>query len=71
MKALGTGWSGGVAWHDVEVARNERGAPLLILRNRAHEIFNALGATGAHLSLSHTSEHAIAQVILEATGADG
>ena len=69
MKALGTGWSEGIAWHDAEITRTERGAPILKLHGRAHEIFLELGATRAHLSLSHTSEHAIAQVILEATDA--
>lgn len=67
MKALGTGWSEGIAWHDAEITRTERGAPTLQLHSRAHEIFLELGATRAHISLSHTSEHAIAQVILEAT----
>lgn len=65
MKALGTGWAGGVAWQDVEVVSGERGAPSLVFRNRALEVFRERGATNAHLSLSHTSEHAVAQVILE------
>ncbi len=66
MKALGTGWSGGISWHDVEVARTTRGAPLLIFGGRAHELFIQLGATRTHLSLSHTSEYAVAHVIFEA-----
>ncbi len=65
FKALGTGWSGGIAWHDAEVFSQETGAPGLLFRGRALEVFKQLGATFAHLSLSHTSEHAIAQVILE------
>jgi holo-[acyl-carrier protein] synthase len=69
MKALGTGWAEGISWHDAEITRTERGAPILKLHGRAHEIFLELGAARTHLSLSHTSEHAIAQVILEAAGA--
>ena len=65
MKALGTGWSGGVAWQDVEVVSSESGAPALVFRAAALETFRRTGATRAHLSLSHTSEHAVAQVILE------
>ncbi|HEY0080891.1 MAG TPA: holo-ACP synthase [Pyrinomonadaceae bacterium] len=65
LKALGTGWSGGVAWHDVEVVAEETGAPALTLRSRALELFKQRGATHSHLSISHTSEHAIAQVVLE------
>jgi phosphopantetheinyl transferase (holo-ACP synthase) len=29
------------------------------------KLFEESGATAAHLSMSHTSEHAIAQVVLE------
>lgn len=65
FKALGTGWSGKLAWHDVEVATTNRGAPILVLHNHARELFRELGATDAHLSISHTIDHAIAQVILE------
>jgi holo-[acyl-carrier protein] synthase len=65
FKALGTGWSGGLAWHEVEVTSEESGRPLLTLRGRAQEMFAGLGATDAHLSLSHTSGHAVAQVVFE------
>ena len=65
LKALGTGWSGGVAWQDVEITRDDAGAPTLIFRGRALELFNGSGATRAHVSLAHTNEHAIAQVVLE------
>ena len=64
-KALGTGWRGGVRWQDVEVTRQEGGIPGLVFRGEALETLRRSGATHAHLSLSHTSEHAIAQVILE------
>jgi holo-[acyl-carrier protein] synthase len=65
LKALQTGWSGGISWHDVEVAARDSGAPYLILTGEALRLFEETGATGIHLSLSHTSEHAIAQVVLE------
>lgn len=65
LKALGTGWSGGISWQDVEVVSQESGAPTLVMHARARELFTQSGATRAHLSLSHTSEHAIAQVIFE------
>lgn len=65
LKALRTGWSGGIAWQDIEVAALESGAPTLIFHGRAREIYEQSGATAAHLSISHTSEHAIAEVILE------
>jgi holo-[acyl-carrier protein] synthase len=65
LKALGTGWSGGVAWQDVEVSSLESGAPKIIFHGLVRELFERSGATAAHLSISHTAEHAIAQVILE------
>ena len=66
FKALRTGWRDGLSWHHVEVASDALGAPLLQLSGHARELFEQLGARRAHLSLSHTSEHAVAQVIFEA-----
>jgi len=66
FKALRTGWRDGLAWHHVEVAADALGAPLLQLSGHARELFEQLGARRTHLSLSHTSEHAVAQVIFEA-----
>jgi holo-[acyl-carrier protein] synthase len=65
LKALGTGWRGGVGWQDIEVAHDESGAPVLRFHRTALELFRRRGATRAHLSISHTSAHAVAQVILE------
>jgi holo-[acyl-carrier protein] synthase len=65
FKALRTGWRGPLSWHHVEVASTEEGAPLLLLSGHARDLFESLGATHAHLSLSHTSEHAVAQVVFE------
>jgi phosphopantetheinyl transferase (holo-ACP synthase) len=38
---------------------------VLILHGRVLELYEQTQATAAHLSMSHTSEHAIAQVVLE------
>jgi holo-[acyl-carrier protein] synthase len=65
LKALQTGWRGGIGWQDVEIASRDSGAPYLILHGVVKELFNSSGATTAHLSMSHTTEHAIAEVILE------
>jgi holo-[acyl-carrier protein] synthase len=67
LKALQTGWRGGISWQDVEIAARESGAPYLMLHRAVKELFEVSGATVAHLSLSHTSEHAIAEVVLERT----
>jgi holo-[acyl-carrier protein] synthase len=65
MKALGTGWSGGVGFRDVEVGRDERGAPTLALGGEAATRARALGVARCHVSLSHTRTHAQALVVLE------
>jgi holo-[acyl-carrier protein] synthase len=65
MKALGTGWSRGVRWRDCEVARQPGGRPTIIFHARAGEIAAKLGVKNASLSISHTADQAIAQVILE------
>ncbi len=65
LKALQTGWRGGISWQDVEVSARDSGAPYLIFNGEVLATFEKFGATATHLSLSHTSEHAIAQVILE------
>jgi holo-[acyl-carrier protein] synthase len=65
LKALQTGWRGGISWQDVEVSARESGAPYLIFTGHVLTVFEKFGATATHLSLSHTSEHAIAQVVLE------
>jgi holo-[acyl-carrier protein] synthase len=65
LKALQTGWRGGISWQDVEISARESGAPFLIFRAQVLEVFNRFGATATHLSMSHTTQHAIAQVVLE------
>jgi holo-[acyl-carrier protein] synthase len=65
FKALGTGWAQGVTWRDVEVQRDERGAPRLVLSGRAADLSKKMGTRSAHISLSHSEESAIALVILE------
>jgi len=65
MKAIGTGWRHGVTWQDIEVKRVPSGRPIIVFAGVAAEFFQKLGATRAHLSLTHTPEFAMAQVILE------
>jgi len=65
MKAIGTGWAEGVSWREIEVERSEKGAPRLVLTGRALERMHEIGARRAHISLSHSGNLAIAQVVLE------
>ena len=65
LKALGTGLSQGIRWHDVEVSRGEYQRPTVVFHGRAREIFEYLGAATAHLSISHDGGKAVAVVVLE------
>jgi holo-[acyl-carrier protein] synthase len=65
MKALGTGWNHGVRWRDIEVRRAPGGRPTIVFHGEAAQFAAKLRANHVALSLSHTTEQAIAQVILE------
>ncbi|MBX7173304.1 MAG: holo-ACP synthase [Pyrinomonadaceae bacterium] len=65
LKALRTGWRGKISWQDVEIKNDEFGAPYFEIKGEAQNILEKLGANKVHLSMSHTTEHAIANVILE------
>src|SRR6478752_1145281 len=65
MKALGTGWNHGVRWRDCEVVRMPGGRPTMHFHGVAGEFAAKLGVKNAALSISHTEDQAIAQVILE------
>src|SRR6478752_6186481 len=67
MKALGTGWNHGVRWRDIEVVRMPGGRPTITFHGKAAEFAARLGTVHIALSLSHTAEQAIAQVILESS----
>ena len=66
MKALGTGWRGGLGWRDLEVANLASGRPTLKFHGRAAEIAEGLGVRNVSLSITHTAEQAMAVVMLEA-----
>jgi holo-[acyl-carrier protein] synthase len=65
LKALQTGWRGRITWHDIEVVSLENGAPELKVTGEAAAILSELQAGRVHLSISHTEQSAIAQVLLE------
>jgi holo-[acyl-carrier protein] synthase len=65
LKALKTGWRGKITWHDIEISNDELGVPSFEISGEAKNLLNELGANRIHLSISHTSEHATAQVIFE------
>jgi holo-[acyl-carrier protein] synthase len=68
MKALGTGWRGGVQFTHIEVRKHPTGKPELALTGTAKERAEQIGVEHVHVSLSHESEMAMAVVILEGAG---
>jgi holo-[acyl-carrier protein] synthase len=65
MKALGTGWSRGVRWVDIEVVRQKGGRPMLALVGESRKIAERLGVKHIAMSITHTASQALAQVIFE------
>ena len=65
LKALGTGWSAGLGFRQVEVVRDGEGPPTLRLHGAAAERAAALGVTRIHVSLTHQPGAAAAVVVLE------
>jgi holo-[acyl-carrier protein] synthase len=64
FKALGTGLSGGLRWVDAEVRNEPSGKPSLTLSGAAKELADQLGVQAILISLSHSRQYAIAQVML-------
>ena len=60
MKALGTGFSRGIGVRDIEVRRNAKGRPYVVLQGRAKEIAAEQGVRELPLSLSFTHTDAVA-----------
>ena len=65
MKALGTGWRRGVRWRDIEVIREPSGKPSLGLKGVAKRIAEGLGAKNISLTITHSGNLALAEVIFE------
>jgi holo-[acyl-carrier protein] synthase len=65
LKAIKTGWRGKITWQDVEVLSDADGVPTLKITGEAARILKERGADRVHLSISHTTDHAVAEVILE------
>jgi holo-[acyl-carrier protein] synthase len=65
LKALGTGWSGGIGFRDVEVRNQPSGAPRLLLHGPAASRAEKLGVRRLMVSLTHQPGVAAAVVILE------
>ena len=64
LKALGTGWSQGIKWTDIEVIESQNGAPKITFSGVLSEKAKKKGVKNALLSLSHDKMDAVAVVVL-------
>ena len=64
-KALGTGFRGGLSFREIEVVRDQKGAPALRLHGKSLSASHECGLTRTHLSLSDDGDYAVAFVVLE------
>ncbi|WP_447974875.1 holo-ACP synthase [Nitrospira sp. Kam-Ns4a] len=64
LKALGTGWAGGVSWRDIQVLNDAAGRPRAVVGGRTEALLREAGVTAIHVSLSHDGDYAMAQVVL-------
>lgn len=64
LKAIGTGWSAGVKWTDMEVLHGEGGGPIVNIAGRVKDLMDLKGVKQIFLSYSHDEGYAVAQVVL-------
>lgn len=65
LKALGTGWSQGLTFQQVEIVRLDGGKPRIRLHGNALDRAEALGVQAIHVSLTHQRSMVGAVVVLE------
>lgn len=63
LKVLGTGWSRGIHWRDIEVRNDLSGKPRIELDGVAAEIAQRLGIETILISISHCRTHATAYAL--------
>jgi len=66
FKALGTGFTSGVSWQDVEITNDEKGKPVIKISGKSQEILNKTCQNAhIHISLSDDTNWVNAIVIIE------
>ncbi len=65
MKALGTGWSGGIRFRDIVVLNHENGRPYIEIREPTRSLIPEFSNLKIWISLSHDTDTAVAHAVLE------
>lgn len=63
MKLIGTGWRDGIAWTDIAVINNPLGQPIVTITGKVKELADEKGIEQITLSITHTSNFAIASAV--------
>jgi holo-[acyl-carrier protein] synthase len=63
MKLIGTGWRDGIAWTDIEVTNNTLGQPQVTISGRVRQLAEEKHIEQITLSITHTSNFAIASAV--------
>jgi len=62
-KALGAGLTGGVKLDEIEVVKDDKGKPGIVLHGSTKKVAEDMGVKSLSLSLSHCQEYAVANVV--------
>lgn len=62
LKAIGTGWTRGIEWTDIEVCNDPGGKPRIVLAGQAAVICKQQGIRELMISITHCRSHAVAFV---------
>jgi holo-[acyl-carrier protein] synthase len=65
LKAVGTGWTSGTAFNEIEVTHDPEGKPMITLLGKTASLINKIGISKIFVSLSHLKTMASAVVIIE------
>jgi holo-[acyl-carrier protein] synthase len=72
LKCLGTGWSRGISWTDVEIRNDPAGQPHVLMCGAAKDLAQTLHIANILISISHCRAYATAYALaIGATGAVG
>jgi len=64
FKALGTGWSRGVAWTEIETINAPSGRPQVSVTGRVAALLKGMGGREIFVTISHDTDYSLGQVVI-------
>lgn len=64
-KAFGTGIGKAMGWRDIDVQKKASGEPFVVLSGHAKELADRRAVRAVWITLSHTEDHAMAEIVIE------